>query len=321
MFMITQQKMEKKRSMCRSVLTYMEYLEKDRYESGKKGTAGLYKATRSQLASFCDKRKLNLKGVNALLVHDFITYLQSQSLSHNSVSNYASIFRATYNSAVSENLVIPKENPFNKLRLSPIKTYKRSVSPDVIKEMTRLDLKGKKRLGFARDLFMFSFMACGMAFVDLAHLTYKNIHGNVLVYQRVKTKTEIRVAITPGMRRLLEKYADTNSNLLFPVLSAEDVSYEKYKVALRTYNRRLTKIGGMLSTPIKITSYVARHSWAMCAKNKSASVAVIGQALGHTSEKTTYFYLSELDQSMLDRINMKIINFAEKWVLSCRCCS
>ncbi|MCD8270222.1 MAG: site-specific integrase [Parabacteroides sp.] len=296
----------------------MDYLGKSKDESGKKGTAGLYKATRNQLASFCDNRKLNLKGVNALLVRDFVAYLQSQSLSHNSVSNYTSIFRATYNRAVSEHLVIPLENPFNKLRLSPVKTYKRSISPDVIKEITRLDLKGKKRLDFARDLFLFSFMACGMAFVDLAHLTYKNIHGNVLVYYRAKTKTEIRVTITPGMRRMLEKYADPNSNLLFPVLSAENVSYEKYKVALRTYNRRLEKIGSMLSTPAKLTSYVARHSWAMCAKNKSTSVAAIGQALGHTSEKTTNFYLSELDQTMMDRINMKIINFAEKWVLGRR---
>lgn len=127
----------------------------------------------------------------------------------------------------------------------------------------------------------------------------------------LKTKAEIRVTITPGMRRLLEKYADENSNMLFPVLSAEDVSYEKYKVALRTYNRRLAKIGDMLSVRVKLTSYVARHSWAMCAKNKSASAAVIGQALGHTSEKTTNYYLSELDQSTIDRINLKIINFAE----------
>lgn len=313
--MRTQQENESKRSMYRSVLAYMDHLEKDRSESGKKGTAGLYRATRNQLASFCDERKLNLKKVNGLFVHDFIAYLQSQSLSHNSVSNYASIFRATYNSAVSEKLVTPKENPFFKLRLSPVKTYKRSVSIDVIKEITRLDLKEKKRLDFARDLFLFSFMACGMAFVDLAHLTDKNIHGGVLVYHRVKTKAEIRVTITPGMRRLLDKYADENSNLLFPVLSAEDVSYEKYKVALRTYNRRLAKIGDMLSVSVKLTSYVARHSWAMCAKNKSASAAVIGQALGHTSEKTTNYYLSELDQSTIDRINLKIINFAEKWIL------
>ena len=118
--------------------------------------------------------------------------------------------------------------------------------------MIQLDLGGNKRLDFARDLFLFSFMACGMTFVDLAHLTRKNLHGNVLVYYRIKTKTEIRVTITQGMRSLLEKYSDAESELLFPILKSVDVSYEAYKVALRTYNRRLAKIGNMLNCPVNL---------------------------------------------------------------------
>ena len=89
--------------------------------------------------------------------------------------------RQVFNSAVSENLVTPETNPFQKIHLRPVSTYKRSVGIQVIKDMTELDLKGKKRLDFARDLFLFSFMACGMAFVDLAHLTQNNVRGNVLV--------------------------------------------------------------------------------------------------------------------------------------------
>ncbi len=313
--MVTQQEKVKKTHICGNVLSYMDCLEKEKYDSGKKGTAGLYKATRRQLEQFLGKRKFNLKRVNSHLVQDFVTHLQSLSLSQNSISNYTSIFRAAYNAAASDNLITPGENPFRKVYLRPIQTYKRSVGLNVIKEITHLDLKGSKRLDFARDLFLFSFMACGMAFVDLAHLARINIHGNVLVYYRVKTKTEIRVTITPGMRRLLDKYADINSDLLFPVLKSVEASYESYKVALRTYNRRLGAIGNKLSTPVKLTSYVARHSWAMCAKEKSASVTIIGQALGHTSEKTTRFYLSNLDQSLIDRVNMKIIGCVEKWII------
>lgn len=297
-----------------NILSYMVYLEKDKCASGKNGTAAIYKATRNKLSLFVGKDKLNLKRINTQLVNGFVDYLQSISLSHNSVSNYASAFRSVYNSAVSENLVTPKENPFQKLHLRPIPSYKRSVGINVIKEMMQMDLGGNKRLDFARDLFLFSFMACGMTFVDLSHLTRKNLHGNVLVYYRIKTKTEIRVTITPGMRYLLEKYSDVESELLFPVLKSVDASYETYKVALRTYNRRLDKIGNLLNSPVKLTSYVARHSWAMCAKENSASVAVIGQALGHTSERTTKFYLSDLDQSEIDRVNLKIIGFVEKWM-------
>lgn len=312
--MTTHQVREKRTSVSRNLLSYIDSLEKEKYNSGKKGTAGLYKATRNRLEQFLGKPDLHMKRVNSHLVQDFVAYLQSQALSQNSVSNYTSIFRAAYNMAISDNLIAPGENPFQKVYLRPVQTYKRSVGVDVIKEITQLNLKEKKSLDFARDLFLFCFMACGMAFVDLAHLTHVNIHGNQLVYYRIKTKTEIRVTITPGMRRLLNKYAEVGSELLFPVLKSPDAPYETYKVALRTYNRRLATIGNKLSVPVKLTSYVARHSWAMRAKEKSTSVAVIGQALGHTSEKTTLFYLSDLDQNVIDRVNLKIINFVEKWM-------
>lgn len=304
---------EVKRNFRGNLLNYMSFLEKEKSGSAQ-STASLYKVTLGHLERFVGTDILKMKQVNPLLVKDFVSYLQSLNLSPNSVTNYTSIFRTVFNSAVSESLVTPETNPFQKIHLRPVSTYKRSVGIQVIKDMTELDLKGKKRLDFARDLFLFSFMACGMAFVDLAHLTRNNVRGNVLVYYRVKTKTEIRVTITSGMRRLLEKYARENSNLLFPVLQSEEVSYERYKVALRTYNRRLATIGDMIDCPVKLTSYVARHSWAMQAKENSVSVAVISQALGHTSERTTLFYLKELDQNIIDRVNLKIIDFVEKWV-------
>lgn len=249
---------EVKRNFRGNLLNYMSFLEKEKSGSAQ-STASLYKVTQGHLERFVGTDILKMKQVNPLLVKDFVSYLQSLNLSPNSVTNYTSIFRTVFNSAVSENLVTPETNPFQKIHLRPVSTYKRSVGIQVIKDMTELDLKGKKRLDFARDLFLFSFMACGMAFVDLAHLTQNNVRGNVLVYYRVKTKTEIRVTITSGMRRLLEKYARENSNLLFPVLQSEEVSYERYKVALRTYNRRLATIGDMIDCPVKLTSYMAKH--------------------------------------------------------------
>ena len=217
---------EVKRNFRGNLLNYISFLEKEKSGSAQ-STASLYKVTLGHLERFVGTYILKMKQVTPLLVKDFVSYLQSLNLSPNSVTNYTSIFRTVFNSAVSENLVTPETNPFQKIHLRPVSTYKRSVGIQVIKDMTELDLKGKKRLDFARDLFLFSFMACGMAFVDLAHLTQNNVRGNVLVYYRVKTKTEIRVTITSGMRRLLEKYARENSNLLFPVLQSEEVSYER----------------------------------------------------------------------------------------------
>lgn len=54
--------------------------------------------------------------------------------------------------------------------------------------------------------------------------------------------------------------------------------------------------------------YVARHSWASAAMNKRVPLAVISQAMGHDSEKTTKIYLSALDKSEIDEANNLLIN-------------
>ena len=130
----------KKKKALASVLNYIDYLQEKKYASGKKGTAVLYKSTHNQLELFLGKKKLTMKQIDARLVNDFVTHLQSLNLSHNSVSNYASIFRSVYNSAISEHLVSPKENPFQKLHLRPVPSYKRSIGTNVIKDMIQLDL-------------------------------------------------------------------------------------------------------------------------------------------------------------------------------------
>ena len=58
---------------------------------------------------------------------------------------------------------------------------------------------------------------------------------------------------------------------------------------------------------------MARDSWAMRARVNLVAISVMSQALGNTAEKTTQFYLSSLDQTVIDQVNLKIINFVEKW--------
>lgn len=307
-----EKKQEKEQS---GILGFLDSLQKQKYAAGKKSTATLYGATRKQLADCFEKKNISLKRINAHLVKEFQDYLDTTKLKPNSKINYLSIFRTAYNCAVSNKLIVATDNPFKNQTLRPLSTLKRSVTVKLIEEIMDLELSKKKQLEFARDLFLFSFMACGMAFVDLAHLTYDNIQDNMIIYYRKKTKTRICITITPGMRLLIQKYANPETGLLFPVLKSADEPYEKYKVALRTYNRRLDTISKKLTNPIKLTSYVARHSWAMCAKRLEAPVALIGQAFGHRREGTTLFYLTTLDQNDLDDVNMKVIAPVEKWLI------
>ena len=54
--------------------------------------------------------------------------------------------------------------------------------------------------------------------------------------------------------------------------------------------------------------YVARHSWASACKASNIPISVISEGMGHDSEETTRIYLAQLDTSVVDKANRKIIN-------------
>ena len=160
--------------------------------------------------------------------------------------------------------------------------------------------KEDKDLERAADLALFCFMACGMPFVDVLHLKKENVIGDVLTYHRQKTGIAISIRLTAGMKRILNKYKN-RSPYLFPWIG------EAESQALRVIGRRL-------HIPVRLSSYVFRHTWASTAFRQHIPVSIIGKALGHTSEKTTRIYLEQLDRREQDKANQRVIDSVEKLV-------
>jgi len=64
----------------------------------------------------------------------------------------------------------------------------------------------------------------------------------------------------------------------------------------------------MVNSPIPLSMYVARHSWASIAKNKNIPISIISESMGHSSEYTTQIYLASLNSSVIDNANKIIIS-------------
>ncbi|UBD77562.1 site-specific integrase [Parabacteroides goldsteinii] len=292
--------------MTQNIFVYMDFQVARKREAGKDSTADLYRVVRNRLYRFWKGASLQWTDITAAMVDDFGSSLRAEGLAVNTVNSYLSSFRALCHTALREGLPGPACDPFAGLHLKREETAKRALKIAEVNKVMQADYPGEPSLCEALDLFIFSYLACGIPFVDLAYLTKKNIVGGEIVYYRHKTGALIRVGITPAMRLLLRKYGQKGSPYLFPVLSAGKDGHEAYKTALRKYNSLLVIIGERLHLSVKLTSYVARHSWATEALRQNIPVAVISQAMGHTSEKTTRIYLAQLDQSVLNKANAKI---------------
>lgn len=284
----------------------MDFQVARKREAGKDSTADLYRVVRNRLYRFWKGASLQWTDITAAMVDDFGSSLRAEGLVVNTVNSYLSSFRALCHTALREGLPGPVCAPFAGLHLKREETAKRALKIAEVNKVMQADYPGEPSLREALDLFIFSYLACGIPFVDLAYLTKKNIVGGEIVYYRHKTGALIRVGITPAMRLLLRKYGQKGSPYLFPILSAGKYGHEAYKAALRKYNSLFVIIGARLHLSVKLTSYVARHSWVTKALRQNIPVAVISQAMGHTSEKTTRIYLAQLDQSVLNKANAKI---------------
>ena len=301
---------KKRETRCFYLLRYSELQISHKRNIRKEGIALAYQSTKTSLEKYI--KTLSVKRSDVKIVdidYKFILayedYLYMHGVSENTVNYYLRNFRTIYNAAIRDGCKQHGESPFAHIHTKACKTVKRALTKDDMKKLLSLTLSDFPDLEFSRDLYLFSFYAQGMAFVDIAFLKKKNINGNLLTYSRHKSKQLIHIVLTPQMQSLINKYSN-DSDYVFPIIdiSNNELSeYEQYRLALGRMNKHLKKIAGSLSLTIALTTYTARHTWATLARELGAPLSVISEGLGHTSEEMTRIYLKDLDQGVLAKIN------------------
>jgi integrase len=279
----------------------------------KDGTAAAYCSTRASLKKYINtlsarKTDIRMEEIDANYVLGYEYFLYTQGLAENTVNYYLRNFRTIYNSAVRDGYK-PKDSPFAYVHARPCKTVKRAINKEEMRELFSLSLPEYSKMALSRDLYLFGFYAQGMAFVDVAFLRKKDIHGGILSYYRHKSKQLIHIVVTSQMQSLIDKYANTGE-YVFPIIdnSSPVPIYDQYRLALRRINRHLKKMASDLKIDVRLTTYTARHTWATLARESGAPISIISAGLGHTSEEMTRVYLKEFDQEMLAQVNRTVTN-------------
>lgn len=290
-----------------TLFPFMEKVISGLLDMKKYGTADTYKTTLRSFKRFRNGEDIALDKLESDTIKAYEAYLTSKGLSPNSTSFYMRILRATYNRAVEQEVTIQRF-PFRNVYTGVEKTAKRALPLCKIRQIKNLDLSDHPAMEFARDMFIFSFLTRGMSFIDMAYLKKTNLKNGILTYRRHKTKQQLTIKWEADMQRIVEKYGDSNSTYLLPIIPDENGdTRKKYKYASHNINRYLKIIGKLAGISIPLTMYVSRHSWASIAKSKHIPLSVISQGMGHDSEKTTMIYLATLDTLALDKANNLII--------------
>lgn len=234
-------------------------------------------------------------------------WLKKQGKSRNTIGIRFRNLRMIFNLAIDMELVKHESYPFKKFKIAKFhqETAKRALRKEEVLSVITYSTAGKDfYTKLAIDLFTFSYFMGGINFIDMAYLTTKNINGDRLIYHRKKTSKLINLPMQEKALEVLEEYKKSKP-YLFPILSTshktEQQKLNRVHKVITKVNKALKNIGKELNIPIKLTTYVARHSYATVLKRAGVPTSIIKETLGHSSEQVTQIYLDSFENNQVDK--------------------
>jgi integrase/recombinase XerD len=311
-------KLKKERVNNPFVIVYFDSIIERFIGSGQIKNAEIYKDTKRNLSYFINGKKIHFSDIDIQFINKFVEFMKMKGKGMNTIYIYLRTLRALINKAIKEEVCSEKYYPFKNYSLSKyskIKTDKRAISKDEISKIIFVNLDKHPHLIDAKNIFLFSFYCRGMNFIDIALLRWKDLKNERLIYTRQKTKELFNIELLEPAKKILKYYHNvTFTNLqdfVFPIFNSNHSSpismYNRKVKMLRKINKDLKEIGKLANLESELTTYVARHTYATILRQKGISTAVISEALGHDSEKTTQIYLVSFENSVLDNASKAIL--------------
>ena len=244
------------------------------------------------------RNDIPMRQVDRTFVLDFEAYLKVEhGLSLNSSEKLMRIFKRITTMCFKSGLMA--KDPFCDVRLKKVKKDRGYLTRHELELI--LNYKPmKKRLEKARDVFVFCCFT-GFDYSTTASLTEQNLvladDGSMWIEtHRVKTGVASKVKLLDIPLSILKKYESTRINgYLLPVLSNAK------------YNLYLKEIATALGIQKRVTSHLARHTFATTVTYANGvSIESISKMLGHTKLATTQIYARIVDQTVsreMDRLS------------------
>lgn len=305
--------MANKKKNSESLVSFMKHIIRQLAHNGQHRTMQHYQATLNSFMRFRNNKDITFEKIDAEMMQSYQAYLRHVAgVCRNTSSFYMRIMRAVYNRAVEKGFTT-QQHPFRHVYTGIDKTRKRAIPIDAVSSIKHLDKNLSKKQEMARDAFLLCFYLRGISFIDLAHLRKTDIKDGYLHYNRSKTGQRLSVKWEKVMEDIVAKYKQLTSSspYLFPFLAGghNDGQEERrlfHNAEARIYYH-LKNIGGKIGGQVKLTLYVARHSWASAARERQIPTSIVSKALGHDSEATTEIYLRSIQNSEVDKANAEIL--------------
>lgn len=277
---------------------YDKYLEDIKAQVGAGKSIALYhkySAARKHFVNFLHTkygRKDLMPGeLTHLIIHDFEIYLRTVvALKPNSATKTLKFFKTVV--IFAQKCGVMTHDPFLNHHFHLEHVDRGFLTDDEIRRIMERDFD-IPRLEAVRDIFIFSCF-CGLAYIDVAHLTRENIvtldNRKWIIINRQKTNVQSNIPLMEIPQMIITKYeGKTKDGRLLPVLSNQKI------------NAYLKEIADLCGIKKRLSYHLARHTFATMSLSKGVPIESVSKMLGHTNIKTTQIY-ARITNKKLSRI-------------------
>lgn len=297
------------------LLEYTNIIVERTLLAGKYKTAMWYKYAIQYFIAYCGMKDIPMINIDVTLLHNYTAYCLGKKLSKNTISVRLRAIRSILNKArrEGEKYLPNNHKPFENFTIPSQKTPKRAISKETLQKLRDFELEEDDPHFNYKNYFLFAFNTRGMNFIDLAKLKMNQVAQGRLKYVRSKTGKHFDLKLTEEAIDILEHYNSFKNpnDYIFPILpknipNDENAISKATEDALRLYNRNLQRLAKRIGIEERLTSYVARHSWATAARKIGVSIDLISESLGHSDLRVTEVYLEGFENEVLDEVNEKV---------------
>jgi len=300
---------------------FNEYIEQLNQEK-RFGTAESYQTAKNSIEAF--SANSTYADIDARFLQNYENWMLEQNKSITTVGFYLRALRTIFNNAISAEHISPSLYPFGKTKyvIPTSKNNKRALPIEEIKQIFEYPAVPYSDEDFGKDMWIFIYLTSGINFVDLCRLKWSQINGNILTYNRTKTKRTkrviepIQVPLKGKTWEIIKKWGNRSkapSDFLFPFFLGVEKDTKNERERKKDLNKKinsgLKSIGNSLNLSIPLTTYVARHSYATIMVKNGIQLTTLKSQLGHSTINTTEKYIGSLGIKNLIEITDKLTQF------------
>jgi len=233
-------------------------------------------------------------------------------------------FRTIFNMAIKMKIVAKSAYPFGAGAYEIKPGESNGVALDLLQKNKLERYKtDNPAVRYGVDMWLFSFYAYGVNFIDIFSMQYKHIKGNTIIKKREKTSRGtnplLNIPISPAMQKVIDTHGNTTDT------SAEAFVFPLFTKAMKNKERRaeldkkMGKINDALGIAIpaigmieRVTCYDARHSFACCSREMGEPIEKISMWLGHKTITMTQNYLKNFPEKVNREHSLKLVGSTEE---------